>query len=148
MKVRAGPYGSYDKQEYITKCVAGEKRILKYTYIVAQRPNQHCPTKTSTTFETWPASFCVTWLPSRGRHDGYEKTRTRLNSLGKKSLLRKLQICLRQNNKRQVPNTMLSPPRWWTKTKDLSLAPFVCPPVIVHCSILICISRDWLQTSY
>ena len=40
-----------------------------------------------------------------------------------------------------------SPPCWWTKTKDLSLAPFVRPPAIVHCSIGICVSRDWLQTT-
>ena len=41
-----------------------------------------------------------------------------------------------------------SPPCWWTKTKDLSLAPaFVCPPTIVHCSIVICVSRDWLLTT-
>ena len=32
------------------------------------------------------------------------------------------------------------------KTKDLSLAPFVRPPAIVHCTIVICVSRDWLQT--
>ena len=31
-----------------------------------------------------------------------------------------------------------SPPCWWTKTNDLSLAPFVRPPAIVHCSIVIC----------
>ena len=32
---------------------------------------------------------------------------------------------------------------WWTKTKDLSLAPFVRPPAIVHCSIVInlCLQR-------
>ena len=41
-----------------------------------------------------------------------------------------------------------SPPCWWTKTKDLSLAPFVRPPAIVHWSIVICVSRDWLQTIY
>ena len=41
-----------------------------------------------------------------------------------------------------------SSPCWWTKTKDLSLAPFVCPPAIVHCSIVICVSIDWLQTLY
>ena len=41
-----------------------------------------------------------------------------------------------------------SPPCWWTKTKDLSLAPFVCPPAIVHCSIVICVSRDRLQTTF
>ena len=34
------------------------------------------------------------------------------------------------------------------ETKDLSLAPFVCPPAIVHYVIVICVSRDWLQTSY
>ena len=41
-----------------------------------------------------------------------------------------------------------SPPCWWTKTKDLSLASFVRPPEIVHYSIVICVSRDWLQTNY
>ena len=41
-----------------------------------------------------------------------------------------------------------SPPCWWTKTRDLSLAPFVRPPAIVHCSIIICVSRDWLQITY
>ena len=40
------------------------------------------------------------------------------------------------------------PPCWWTKTKDFSLAPFVRPPAIVHCSIVICVPRDWLQTTY
>ena len=37
---------------------------------------------------------------------------------------------------------------WWTKTKDLSLAPFVRPPAIGHCIIVICVSRDKLQTRY
>ena len=37
---------------------------------------------------------------------------------------------------------------WWTKTKDLSLAAFVRPPAIVHFSIVICVSRDCLQTTY
>ena len=41
-----------------------------------------------------------------------------------------------------------SPPCWWTKTKDLSLAPFVRPPEIVHCCIVIRIYRAWLQTTY
>ena len=36
---------------------------------------------------------------------------------------------------------------WWKKTKDLSLAHFVRPPAIVHCSIIICVPRDWLQTT-
>ena len=39
-------------------------------------------------------------------------------------------------------------PCWWTKTKDSSLAPFVCAPAIVHYSIVICVSRDWLQATY
>ena len=39
-----------------------------------------------------------------------------------------------------------SQPCWWTKTKDLSLASFVHPPAIVHYLIVICVSRDWLQT--
>ena len=34
------------------------------------------------------------------------------------------------------------------KTKELSFAPFVRPPAIVHCIIFICVSRDWLQTTY
>ena len=38
-----------------------------------------------------------------------------------------------------------SPPCWWTKTKDLSLAPFVRPSAIVHYIIVICVSRCWLQ---
>ena len=41
-----------------------------------------------------------------------------------------------------------SPLCWWTKTKDLSLAPFVCPPEVVHFSIVIGVSRCWLKTSY
>ena len=41
-----------------------------------------------------------------------------------------------------------SPPSWWTKTKDLSLASFVLPPAIVHYIIVICVSRDRLQTTY
>ena len=41
------------------------------------------------------------------------------------------------------------PPCWWTKTKDsVLLAPFVRPPAIAHCSIVICVPRDWLQTTY
>ena len=40
-----------------------------------------------------------------------------------------------------------SPPCWWTKTKDLSLASFVRPEV-VRFSIVIGVSRDWLKTSY
>ena len=39
-------------------------------------------------------------------------------------------------------------PCWWTKTKDLSLAPFVCPPEVVHFSIVIDVPRGWLKTSY
>ena len=35
-----------------------------------------------------------------------------------------------------------SPPCWWTKTIDLSLAPFVRPPAFVHFTIVICVSRE------
>ena len=41
-----------------------------------------------------------------------------------------------------------SPPCWWPKTKDLSLASFVRPPEVVRFSIVIGVSRDWLKTSY
>ena len=41
-----------------------------------------------------------------------------------------------------------SAPCWWTKTKDLSLAPFVRPPEAVHFSVVIGVSRGWLETSY
>ena len=41
-----------------------------------------------------------------------------------------------------------SPPCWWTKPNDLIFAPFVRPPEIVHCSTVICVFRDWLQTTY
>ena len=41
-----------------------------------------------------------------------------------------------------------SPPCWWTKTIDLSLAPFVRPPAFVRFTIVICVSRDWLQTTH
>ena len=41
-----------------------------------------------------------------------------------------------------------SPPRWWTKTKDLSLAPFVRPPAImlsvslhIVCVFYLCLCR-------
>ena len=34
------------------------------------------------------------------------------------------------------------------ETKDLSLASFVCPPEVVHFSIVIGVSSDWLKTSY
>ena len=34
------------------------------------------------------------------------------------------------------------------KQKISKLAPFVHPPATVHCSIVTCVSRDWLQTSY
>ena len=42
-------------------------------------------------------------------------------------------------------NATSSPPCWWTKTKDLSLAPFVGPPAIVHDIIVMCLWR-LLQT--
>ena len=32
--------------------------------------------------------------------------------------------------------------------KRFLIAPFVRPPAIVHCSIVICVPRDWLQTTY
>ena len=39
------------------------------------------------------------------------------------------------------------PPRWWTKTINFSLAPFVRAPAIVYCSIVyICVPRDWSET--
>ena len=41
-----------------------------------------------------------------------------------------------------------SPPCWWTKTLDLSLASFVRPPAFVRFTIVICVSRDWLKTTY
>ena len=41
-----------------------------------------------------------------------------------------------------------SPPCWWTKTKDLSLASFVRPPEVIHFSIVIGVSGGWLKTSY
>ena len=41
-----------------------------------------------------------------------------------------------------------SPPCWWTKTKDLSLASFVRPPEVVHFSIVTGVPGDWLKTSY
>ena len=41
-----------------------------------------------------------------------------------------------------------SPPCWWTKTIDLSLAPFVRPPAFVRFTTVICVSRDWLPTTY
>ena len=41
-----------------------------------------------------------------------------------------------------------SPPCWWTNTIDLSLAPFVRPPAFVRFTIVICVSRDWLKTTY
>ena len=39
-------------------------------------------------------------------------------------------------------------PCWWTKTKDLLLDSFVRPPATVHCSIVIYVSVDSLQTVY
>ena len=42
---------------------------------------------------------------------------------------------------------MSQPPYCWTKTNDFSLAPLVRPPAIVHCSIVIRVPRDWLQTT-
>ena len=41
-----------------------------------------------------------------------------------------------------------SPSCWWTKTKDLSFASSVCPPEVVHFSMVIGISRGRLKTSY
>ena len=37
---------------------------------------------------------------------------------------------------------------WWTETKDRSLARFVCPPSFVHFTIVICVSRDCMKTTY
>ena len=34
------------------------------------------------------------------------------------------------------------------KTKDRSLARFVCPPAFVHFTIAICVSRDRMKTTY
>ena len=42
----------------------------------------------------------------------------------------------------------ISPPYWWAKTKDLSLTPFVGPIALVHYTIAIYASRDWLQTTF
>ena len=33
-------------------------------------------------------------------------------------------------------------------TKDRSLARFVCPPAFVHFTIVICVSRDCMKTTY
>ena len=41
-----------------------------------------------------------------------------------------------------------SPPFWWTKTKDLSLASFVRPPEVIHFSIVVGVYRGWLITSH
>ena len=41
-----------------------------------------------------------------------------------------------------------SPPCWWTKTKEISLASFVRPPEVVLFFIVIGVSRGWLKTSY
>ena len=41
-----------------------------------------------------------------------------------------------------------SPPYAWTKTKHFSLTSFVCPPEVVHFSIVIGVPRGWLKTSY
>ena len=41
-----------------------------------------------------------------------------------------------------------SRPCWWTRTIDFSLAPFVRPPTFVHFTIVIFVSRDWLQPTY
>ena len=43
---------------------------------------------------------------------------------------------------------MSSRPLWWTRTIDFSLALFVRPPAFVHFTIVICVSRDWLQPTY
>ena len=40
-----------------------------------------------------------------------------------------------------------SPSCWWIKTIDLSLDIFVRPPAIVHFTIVIGVSRDWLKTT-
>ena len=41
-----------------------------------------------------------------------------------------------------------SRPRWWTRTIAFSLTPFVRPPEFVHFTIVICVFRDRLQTTY
>ena len=38
--------------------------------------------------------------------------------------------------------------RWWTKTKDLSLASLVRPREVIHFSIVISVFRAWLKMSY
>ena len=45
-------------------------------------------------------------------------------------------------------HVMSSQPCWWTRTINFSLAPFVRPPAFVHFTIVICVSRDWLQPTY
>ena len=40
-------------------------------------------------------------------------------------------------------------PQLVDKTKDFSWVPFIRrPSAIVHCSIVFCVARDWLQTTY
>ena len=41
-----------------------------------------------------------------------------------------------------------SPPCWWTKAKDFSLASFVRPPEVVLFFIVLAVSRGWLKTTY
>ena len=41
-----------------------------------------------------------------------------------------------------------SPACWWTVNKDRSLARFVCPPAFVYFTIVICVSRDCMKTTY
>ena len=45
-------------------------------------------------------------------------------------------------------HVMSSPPCWWTVNKDSSLVRFVCPPAFVHFTIVICVSRDCMKTTY
>ena len=41
-----------------------------------------------------------------------------------------------------------SPPCWWTVNKRSLIARFVCPPTFVHFTIVICVSRDCMKTTY
>ena len=62
-------------------------------------------------------------------------------------------VCCRVENLNHFPcaggfHMTSSPPCWWMKTKDLSVASFGRPLEVVHFSIVIGVSGDWLKTSY
>lgn len=98
-------------QEFNGKCVVGEKRILKHTYIVLI-PSQQCPIKTGLK-QAQPSKNGGTIVKKPHSHlimDGMMAMKKQEQdwTLGKKSLQQKLQICVGWKDKCEGPNIAAS----------------------------------------